>query len=83
MVVTIMLKMQRITCPAHKLKKLGRKFIDELFLNADFMKQSVKNASNRSKQLYATAGGNARYMNFKHAQGLEEDVHEERRWMGE
>ncbi|KAL8224341.1 hypothetical protein R6Q57_019816 [Mikania cordata] len=69
--------------PDTQTQEAWEKIINELFLNADFMKRSVKNESNRSKQLYAIADGNARYRNFKHAEGLEEDAHEERRWMGE
>ncbi|KAL8209432.1 hypothetical protein R6Q57_006164 [Mikania cordata] len=52
--------------PDTQTQEAWEKIIDELFLNADFMKRSVKNASNRSKQLYATAGGSRSYTQTRH-----------------
>ncbi|KAL8239752.1 hypothetical protein R6Q59_016319 [Mikania micrantha] len=52
--------------PDTQTQEAWEKIIDELFLNADFMKRSVKNASNRSKQLYATAGGSRSYAQMRH-----------------
>ncbi|KAL8241559.1 hypothetical protein R6Q59_014913 [Mikania micrantha] len=52
--------------PDTQTQEAWEKIIDELFLNADFMKQSVKNASNRSKQLYAIAGERRSYAQMRH-----------------
>ncbi|KAL8245511.1 hypothetical protein R6Q59_011769 [Mikania micrantha] len=61
--------------PDTQTQESWEKIIDELFLNADFMKRSVKNASNRSKQLYATAGGSRSYAQMRHEdERLEEEA---------
>ncbi|KAD4982960.1 hypothetical protein E3N88_19631 [Mikania micrantha] len=60
--------------PDTQIQEAWEKIIDELFLNVDFRKRYVKNASNRSKQLYATAGGSSSYAQMRHDDMRETEI---------
>ncbi|KAL8268812.1 hypothetical protein R6Q59_002610 [Mikania micrantha] len=60
--------------PDTQTQEAWEKIIDELFINVDFRKRSVKNASNRSKQLYATASGSRSYAQMRHDDMRETEI---------